>query len=85
METFHLDILEEESNIIEYVKKCSELKCFIIDYDCQLENSQLIELLKNLSSLKSLFLIDISFQKKLILNPKEKKIFLNYSLIYLLT
>ena len=63
LETFHLDILEEESNIIEYVKKWSELKCFIIDYDCKLENSQLIELLKNLSSLKSLFLIDISFQK----------------------
>ena len=73
LETFHLDILEEESNIIEYVKKWSELKCFIIDYDCKLENSQLIELLKNLSSLKSLFLIDIFFQKKLILNPKEKK------------
>ena len=73
METIHLDYLKEESNIIDCIKKWSELKCLIIDTDCQLKNCQLIELFKNLSSLKSLFLMDISFQKRLKLEPKEKQ------------
>ena len=76
LETIYLEYLEEESNISEYIKNWSELKCFIVDYDCKLENSQLIELLKNLSSLKSLFLIDISFVKRIKFNPDEKKIIL---------
>ena len=73
LETIHLDCLEEKSNIIDCIKKWSELKCFIIDTDCELKNCQLIELFKNLSSLKSLFLIDISFINRLKLKPKEKQ------------
>ena len=77
METIHLYHLDQENNLFENIKKniknWSKLKCFIVDNDCDLINSRLIELLRELSSLKSLFLIDISFKKRLELNQKQKK------------
>ena len=77
LESIHLTHLEQKYNIFKKikknVKKWSKLKCFIADKVCDLTNSQLIKLLRNLSSLKSLFLIDISFEKKLKLNKKQKK------------
>ena len=71
LEEIHLDYVDKESNIIESIKNCPKLKCFIIDSFDQIE--LLIELLRTLSSLKSLFLIDISFEGKLELNENEKK------------
>ena len=62
---------DEELDIIKSIKKCPKLKCFIIDDFRQIK--LLIELLRTLSSLKSLFLIDISYKGKLELNENEKK------------
>ena len=57
--------------IIKDIKKCPKLKCFITDNF--LQNDSLIELLRTLSSLKSLFLIDISSKRRLELNENETK------------
>ena len=71
LEEIHIDYVEEGPNIIESIENCPKLKCFIIDRFDQIE--LLIELLRTLSSLKSLFLIDISFKGRLELNENEKK------------
>ena len=71
LEEIHIDYVEEEPNIIESIENCPKLKCFIIDRFDQIE--LLIELLRTLSSLKSLFLIDISFEGRLELNENETK------------
>ena len=76
LESIHLNILDinDEMKIIENINKLVELKVFIVYDDCLLKNDDLIKLMKNLSDLKSLFLIDISFNSKLNLDEKEEKI-----------
>ena len=71
LEKIHLGYVNKESNIIENINKCPKLKCFIIDDFDQIDS--LIELLRTLFSLKSLFLIDISFKGRLELDENEQK------------
>jgi len=76
LESLHLNVLDknDEMKIIKNINKFVELKVFIIYDDCLLKNDDLMKLMKNLSVLNSLFLIEISFQRKLNLNEKEKEI-----------
>jgi len=76
LESIHLNVLDinDEMNIINNINKFVELKVFIIYEDCLLENDDLIKLIEKLSILKSLFLIEISFDRKLNLNQEEEKI-----------
>jgi len=75
LESIHLSVLDknDEMKILKNINKFVELKVFIINEDCLLENDDLIKLMKNLSALNSLFLIEISFKRKLNLNQKEEK------------
>ena len=76
LESIHLNVLDidDKMEIIKNINKFVELKVFIIYDDCLLKNDDLIKLMKNLSLLNSLFLIEISFQRTLNLNQKEEKI-----------
>ena len=79
LESIKLNVLDinDEMNIIANINKLVGLKVFIVYDDCLLGNDDLINLMKNLSVLKSLFLIEISFDSKLNLNEKEEKIMYN--------
>ena len=76
LESIHLNVLDvdDKMKIIKNINKFVELKAFIVYDDCLLKNNDLIKLMKNLSTMNSLFLIEISFQRKLNLNQKEEKI-----------
>lgn len=49
------------------------MKSFIVDNNCLLTNKYLMQLFKNLSSLKNVLIIDIAFKKKINLTNDEKK------------
>ena len=76
LETIRLKVLDinDEMKVIENLNKFVELKVFIIYDDCLLSNEDLIKLMTNLSFLSSLFLIEISFKRKLQLNQNEEKV-----------
>ena len=75
LETINLKVLDinDEMKVIENLNKFVELKVFIIYEDCLLDNGDLIRLMANLSLLSSLFLIEISFKRKLHLSQNEEK------------
>ena len=76
LETINLKVLDinDEMKVIENINKFVELKAFIIYDDCLLANEDLIKLMSNLSLLSSLFLIEISFKRKLNLSQNEEKV-----------
>ena len=47
------------------------LRCFIVKTDCKFTSNQLIKLLTNLSKLKFLFLIELTFEVKLSKEDKQ--------------
>ena len=62
------------NSFLNNLKKFEKLKCFYITKDFKYKhNKQLIHLLTILSKIKTLFLIDITLQKKLKLNINEEK------------
>ena len=75
LEAIYLDYLDikYEPTFINMIKKFKKLKFFYVYIDCLLSNNQLINLLNNLSHLKNLLKIEISFNKELKLSAKEKK------------
>jgi hypothetical protein len=68
----YLDI-KYEKTFIDIIIKLKKLKIFSVKIDCLLDNKQLIKLFNNLSKLKHLLKIEISFKKQLKLSAKEKE------------
>lgn len=75
VETIYFDVLDKsvDSNFLDNIKKFVDLKSFIVDNNCLLTNKYLMQLFKNLSSLKNVLIIDIAFKKKINLTNDEKK------------
>ena len=75
LEMIYLDYLDIKyaKNFIDIIKKLKKLKIFSVKIDCLLDNKQLIQLFNNLSKLKDLLKIEISFKKQLKLSAKEKE------------
>ena len=76
LEMIEFDFLDirREPKFFDNLKKFRKLRVFKNNKGLLLKNKQLIELLKCLSELQYLFLIDICFEKTdLNLNEKEKK------------
>ena len=72
LEIIYINILDikQYPDFIKNIKKFGQLQVFIISNDCLLNNEQLIDLLSNLSNLE-VFLIEISFKRKLKFNEIE--------------
>ena len=61
-------------SFLDNLNRLEKLKCFYITKNLKFKNNkQLIDLFATLSKIKSLFLIDITLQKKLKLNSNEEK------------
>ena len=76
LETISLDILDldKKTNLLENLKKFTELKCFYVKNNCLFkDNKQLIKLLATLSNLKSLFSVEINIQAQLKLSKDDNK------------
>ena len=75
LEEICLDYLNKENESIFFYnfREFKGLKTFEIRKNCSLSNKQIIKLLTELSFFKYLFLIDITFRRKLKLSEKEKK------------
>ena len=75
LEMIYLDYLDikYEKTFIDIIIKLKKLKIFSVKIDCLLDNKQLIKLFNNLSKLKHLLKIEISFKKQLKLSAKEKE------------
>ena len=75
LEAIYFDYLDikNEPNFFDNIKKLKGLKSFEVGENCLLTNEEIIKLLLELSNLKYLFLIDISFTRNLKLSEKEKE------------
>lgn len=74
MEIIKIDVLNiiNDQKFIENLKNFTKLKCFYVTKDCKLEKNQIVEFMTNLYNLKSLWLIDIKFEKDLKLRKIDK-------------
>ena len=76
LETISIDILDldKKTNLIENLKKFTDLKCFYVKNNCLFKDTkQLIKLLTALSNLKFLFSIEINMKDQLKLNKDDNK------------
>ena len=73
IEDLNLDIIKLDS-FLKNLKKFKNLKCFYITKECIFKNNKsLIDLLTELSKIKSLFLIEINLKSELKLSKNDEK------------
>ena len=73
LEDLNLDIIKLDS-FLKNLKKFKNLKCFYITKECIFKNNKsLIDLLTELSKIKSLFLIEINLKSELKLSKNDEK------------